>query len=301
MKSKTILPVLALLAGGLHAADVTAESQRLLGIEAVDLAEKSLAPEVPVFGGVLPPAPLIDLFRQIGVARAAAALSSETLERAGKLFASGELVARKEVQAAEAQETADLAALRGLEDRLSLEWGPEFSKMTDKQRDSLAAGLLAGKRALLRLSVSRGEQLASKPLAARLHPFGNDKVQFRCSELFPAPATDPAFQAVVFFGLMETPDAPLASGFTLNGAFVLAGEPRAGLFVPQDAVLFYLGKGWVYRKTGADSFKREQVPTDTPVAGGWFVAGDSFDSHGIVTTGAQALLSQETAGPAEEE
>ena len=43
------------------------------------------------------------------------------------------------------------------------------------------------------------------------------------------------------------------------------------------------------------------VPTDTPVAGGWFVAGDSFDSHGIVTTGAQALLSQETAGPAEEE
>ena len=301
MKTKLLLPVIALIAGEFsRAAGLEPEAQRLLGIETADLAAKSLPPEVAVYGSVLSPAPVIDLFRQIEAARAALEISKESLDRVRKLFASGELVARKDVQAAQAQQAQDQTALQGLEDRLVLEWGPRFSKMTAAERTALLEDLLAGRVALIRLSVSRGEHLEAAPLAARLHSFGHERSPVRCTAMMPAPAIDPAFQAQALLGLLETPAAPLAAGLTLTGALELKGEPRAGVFVPQDAVVFYLGKAWIYQKEGGDKFERVEIPVDSPVEGGWFVAGDAVEDHPVVTKGAQSLLSKETLAPAVE-
>ena len=307
MKTNTHILVAVLTAGTCSlatralAAEVGPEAQKLLGIEVADLTAKSLPPEVAVFGSVLSPAPMIELFRQLEAAQAALEVSKESLDRAGKLFASGELVARKEVQAAQAQHAQDQAKLVGLNDRLVLEWGPRFSKLAPADRAKLLDDLLTGHQALIRLAVSRGEPLATSPLAARLHSFGNEQTPIRCKVIFPAPAIDPAFQAKTFLGLLETFATPLAVGLTLTGALELAGEPRTGIFVPQNAVVFYLGKAWIYRKSGGDKFERLEIPATTAVDGGWFVAGDAVDPHRIVTKGVQSLLSQETLGTVEEE
>jgi hypothetical protein len=85
----------------------------LLGFEVTDLTAKSLPPEVAVFGSVLSPAPMIELFRQLEAAQAALEVSKESLDRADKLFASGELVARKEVQTAQAQHAQDQRSCEG--------------------------------------------------------------------------------------------------------------------------------------------------------------------------------------------
>ena len=305
--NRSFLPAAALLATAfafvppLHAAEVEEESQRLLGIETADLTEKQLPPEAAVYGSVLAPAPLIDLFRQIAAAREAVEISNESLDRAEKLFASGELVARKDVQAAKTQQAKDHAILRGLEDRLVLEWGQRFSAMNAAERTKLLEDLLGGRQALIRLSVSRGEPLVTSPLAARLHLFGHEREPFRCTVILPAPATDPAFQSKTFLGLLDTRAAPLAAGLMLTGALELTGDPRTGLFVPQGAVVFYLGSAWVYRKTGDKDFERVGISTATPVAGGWFVEGDALDPHQIVMKGAQSLLSQETLRSSAEE
>ena len=302
MTTKLLLTVLILAAAGFSlAAEIEPDSQRLLGVETANLAVKSLPPEIAVYGSVLSPAPLIDLFRQIGAAQAAMEISKESLERVGKLFSSGELVARKDVQAAQAQYALDQTALRALEDRLVLEWGPRFSKLPASERALLLDHLLAARKALIRLSISRGDALETVPLAARLHSFGHDQSPLRCTDIIPAPAIDPAFQAQAFLGLLETPAVPLATGMTLTGVVELKGEPRVGVFVPQAAVVFYLGKAWLYQKEDGDKFERVEVPIKDPVEGGWFVPADILEEHPIVTKGAQSLLSKETLAPAVEE
>ena len=307
---KTNIPTFAtaVLAGVLSlavqagAAEIGAEAQKLLGIETAEPAVKSLPPEVAAYGSVLSPAPLIELFRQLEAAQAALAISKESLDRAEKLFASGELVARKDVQAAQALHAQEQAKLRGLEDRLILEWGALVSKLAPAERTKLLDELLASRQTLIRLSVSRGEVVAGAPLAARLHTPGQELAPLRCTVIVPAPATDPAFQSRAYFGLLDTATAPLAVGLTLTGVLELAGEARAGRFIPQGAVVFYLGKAWVYQKSGDDKFERLAIPTDTPVAGGWFVAGGlPAAPEQIVTQGAQALLSRETLGAAAED
>ena len=299
MKTKILIPLVALLAGlTSRGAGIDAATQKLLGIETTALAEKSLPPEVTVYGSVLSPAPLVGLFRQIAAAQAARVVSNESLVRVEKLFASGELVARKEVQAAQAQQAQDQVVVQGLEDRLALEWGPRFSQLAPAERSKLLADLLASRQALIRLAVSRGESPASAPLAASLHPFGRSQMPLRCPAISPAPTVDPAFQSPAFFGLIETPTVPLAAGLALTGVLELAGKPRLGIFVPQDAVVFYLGKAWVYQKEAGDLFERVEIPVDAPVEGGWFVAADVLEPHPAVTKGAQALLSKETLAPA---
>jgi len=290
------------IAGGLaRATEVSEDAQKLMGIETSGLAAKSLPPEMAVFGSVLSPAPVIDLIRQIDTARATIKVSKEALERVEKLYSAGELVARKEVDGARAQQTLDRAVLRSLEDRLALEWGPWFSRKSPEERLALADELLAGHLATIRLSVPRGGANGIKPVAVRLHAFGQDQSTIRGNVIFPALAVDAAFQATSFVTMIDTPESPLAVGLSLTGQLETAGKPREGVLIPKDAVVFYLGKAWVYQQAGDEDFERMEIPIDTPVAGGWFLSGDAEKPGKVVVKGVQAILSQETLGPAEEE
>jgi len=243
-------------------------------------------PEVATFATVLSPAPLVDLFRQLALAQTAVDTAVESLDRAEKLFATGELVARKDVQAAKAQTQQDRAMLQALEDRLQLEWGAHFAEIKSSERASLLADLLAGRQSLLRISAPRDEP--RRPLAARFKGF-------RCTQLFPAPLVDPASQTPSFLGLVA---APLAVGLSLSGQLELPGEARTGLFVPEAGVVFYLGKAWAYQAMTKNQFSRLEIPTDQSVEGGWLIKGQPMF---LVTQGAQALLSQETLAPVTKE
>jgi hypothetical protein len=303
MNIKPFAPYLALICsfGHARAIEVKEDAQKLLGIKTAHFAAKSLPPEVGAFGSLLSPAPIVDLIRQIGNARAAEDVSKVSLERVEKLFASGELVAGKDVQAARAQQVSDKAALQALEDRLVLEWGPWFSGKSAEESNQLATELLAGRRSIIKVTIPRSDAVAAKPLAARLHAFGAEKKELRCTVILPALAVDAAYQAQSYIGVIDNKDAPLPVGLSLSGAMELEGKPREGVLVPQDAVVFYLGCAWIYRKSGDDEFERLRLSTETAVDGGWFLEGDDLKPDDFVIQGAQSLLSQETLGPAEEE
>lgn len=277
------------------------DAQKLLGFETAQLAAMSLPPEIAVFGSVLAPAPLVDLIRQTDTARAVVEISQESLDRAEKLFAAGELVARKDVQAAKALQQTDLAALRALEDRLALEWGPWFAGKSAAERDMLADDLLAGRLGIVRLAVPRDGAAGMKPLAVRLHAFGHDTSVIQTDMIFPALAVDAVFQAPTFLAMVKTPDSPLATGLVLAGQLELPGKAREGFLIPGEAVVFDQGEGFIYQKTGATDFERVEIPLDTAVEGGWFLGGDAEKPKNVVVEGAQAILSQETLGPAEKE
>ena len=292
---------LAVVALPVQALELEEETQEALGIEVAAPAAFKLAPEVAAQGTVLAPAALVDLFRQIAAARAALEISKESLARAEKLFAGGELVARKDVQAAQTQQAQDEAKLSGLDDRLALEWGPHFAAMAADARAALLAQLLVGKQALIRFSAARDAPLGTGPQGARLHPLGQETALFHSTAVFAAPTVDPASQAQAFLAVVATPQQPLATGLALAGVMELAGAPQSGVCVPQAAVVFYLGKAWVYQKTDDTHFERIEISTTTSITGGWFVAGEALATKQLVTTGCQTLLSKETLKEAEEE
>jgi len=286
-----------------HAADfkVEAEVQKLVNLQTKEPTAISLPPEIPAYASVIPPAPLIELFRQSEAAKAAIDVTRQSVERAEKLFASGELVARKDLDALHAQSTQDAAARQLIEDKIALEWGARFSTMPDADRGKLIKSLLTGDEALLKVSLSRGTEPVPSPVAARLHAEGRELSPVHCTTLSPANSVDPVFQGQAFIGEIQNKDHTLVPGLNLTGTMELPGEKREGLLIPQSAVVFHLGKAWAYRKAGEEDFERLEIPIDSPVTGGWFVAKDAIEDGELVTQGAQALLSKETFIPAPEE
>jgi len=67
-----------------------------------------------------------------------------------------------------------------------------------------------------------------------------------------------------------------------------------GVLVPQRAVVRWQGNAWVYEELSPGHFVRREIPTDTMLANGVLVSGSLSPGHRIVTTGAQALLSEES-------
>ncbi len=297
----TWLSAAVLCASLSHAAEfkVKAEVQKLLDLETKQPATISLPAESTAWASVIAPAPLIELLRQSEAAQAAIDVTKQSVERAEKLFASGELVARKDLDALHAQSIQDAAARRMVEDKIALEWGARYSTMADVDRAKLIKALLAGEMALLKISLSRGAEPVTSPVAARLHAEGREQSSVRCTTLSPATSVDPVFQGQAFIGEIDNKDHALASGLSLTGFMELPGESREGLLIPQSAVVFHLGKAWAYRKAGDEEFERLEVPIDSPVTGGWFVAKDAIEDGELVTRGAQALLSKETFVPEE--
>jgi hypothetical protein len=71
------------------------------------------------------------------------------------------------------------------------------------------------------------------------------------------------------------------------------GQDTEGVIVPNEAVVWYGGKAWVYRKEGTDRFLRQPINTDREAGNGWFTTGQVKVGDSLVTSGAQLLLSEE--------
>ena len=63
--------------------------------------------------------------------------------------------------------------------------------------------------------------------------------------------------------------------------------------MPEQGVVWWQGKAWVYQQTAPDRFVRRALSTETPVPSGFVVAKGFDPGEKIVLNGAQSLLSEE--------
>ncbi|MEK7954057.1 hypothetical protein [Luteolibacter soli] len=301
------LAILLLASGSLipslRALEIDSAARERLGLRTAALEKCAVAPTSPAFGSVISPATLIDLLRQRETAKATADLSKEALARAEKLFTNGELVARKDVDAARSQQLQDQAVIQGLEDRISLEWGSAFTAMPAADQASLIKDLLERKRFLVRMTASAHRWTDAAPAGASLYLAGRAD-PLHTETIYPATTTDPAFQTPAFLAIFTTQGTALPVGATASGALDLLGQAQEGVLVPESAVVFFESRAWIFRMHGKDhEFERIEIPIDHPVAGGWYVSKEQAGKDEVVISGAQVLLSQEALAnqPAEEE
>lgn len=302
MKSRLNLPLLlfSALSVSSTAAEIDPAMQATLGITTRELSSMSLEPTASVTATVLSTAPLVDLYRQSEGARSVLSFSSATLDRLRKLNAESALIAERDVQAAIAQVEADKLALLGIEDRIALDWGPTYRQKDPAERSIWVEKALTAGLTLVRLSTPITAQL-SRPVSADLRlARGGGKI-FHCIDITTATSVDPIYQALTFLGTIESGAENLPAGVLLSGGMKMEGPPAGGTFVESDRAVYYLGKTWIYRRTGDATFERVEIPTHSPVRGGWFIPQGSIENGDFVATGTQSLLAQETLAPGEDD
>lgn len=234
---------------------------------------------------------------QLQTAQARLAASKAAFKRAQDLYRDQQNISQARLQAAEATFYEDEAALAAAKSQLRTlaataqqAWGPVLgNSLTDDTQ--MITRLIARRDFLLQVTLPSGVSLPSPPRTAAIET-GKDS---RATITFVSAATrtDPKIQGVSFF-YIASGASDVLPGMNLL-AFLPSGPVVPGAIVPPGAIVWWQDRAWVYRRIGADSFTRTEVPTGLPTPGGGFIVKASAlpGTATIVTQGAQLLLSEE--------
>ncbi len=259
--------------------------------------------EVKAYGMVVDLQGLVDLRNgfvtakaQMEKARVDLAVSRQEYERLKALHADNRNISDKVLQAAEGRWRSDEVnsrvaqeALQTLRGTARQRWGGVLATSASDASPAFDR-LLQQQDVLMQLTLPAGTHLPAVPQTARVQTANGTFVAARL--VSPAPHTDPRIQGASFFYIAPAPTTGLVPGMSVL-AYLSVGPQVSGVVVPASAVVWWQGKAWVYVQQGPDRFVRREVPTESPVQDGWFVANGLAPEDRLVVSGAQLLLSEE--------
>jgi|SRR6185437_15168063 len=278
-----------------------AETQQRSGIETGVLSSTPHPEQLRAYGMVLDVARLTELSNsyanakaQVQTAQAKLAMSQPAYDRAQKLFNDTHVVSQAQVQAAEAAFGTDQASLVAAQAQVHTftatayqEWGAVLGKSLIDESPMIKS-LIERQTFLLQITLPPGVVLSTPPAAASIKV---GDAQRPITFVSPATRIDPRIQGVSFFYTVEATSGVLPGMNVL--AFLPSGKSIEGVAVPASAVVWWQGRAWIYRRTGASSFTRLAIATDLPSPDGGYIANNVAKDAEIVTQGAQLLLSEE--------
>ncbi len=225
----------------------------------------------------------------------AAEESHMDFERA-KLLQKGSGVSTESVQDAEVKARGAQAAaqpaeasLHVLQSSMRERWGDTLARWLTEGSPELDQ-LLDHRAVLIQLSLPASTFLGAAPPTATIRAPDGSLVS--ATLVSATTRIDPRFQGATLFYLAPTDAGALDPGLATT-ALLPTGEPRTGVIVPRQAVVWWQGRAWIYVQLDAARFARRELPTDSPVPGGWFVSQGIWPDQHVVTKGAQQLLSEE--------
>jgi biotin carboxyl carrier protein len=245
---------------------------------------------------------------------AALAVAQAALHRARILNADEKNVSDKAVQEAEARVAAEearlaaanrsvtllhssLASMSAAAIPLEADRGGQVVEVMAHPGESVEAGqpilrVARFDRLLARVDVPAGDIVAANVPAANIVPLGYESRPIRAERVSLAAAVDPRTQGQAFLFRVPDPSFALRPGLSVTAYLRLPGAPRRGVVVPRAAVVRQSGRTWVYVQTALDEFARRELNLEDPAPEGWFTRSLAAGTR-VVTTGAQALLSEE--------
>ena len=279
------------------------DDQALSGIAVAPLKAISHRPVVKAFGAVLELQELSDLRSnmetaavQLKKAQATLEVAQKEFERQRALREQNQNVSEKAFQAAEGafrSEEANAAnaqaSLRALQTNARLRWGNAFADAVQNDAPELEK-LMRLELGLGQITIPVGEDLAGAPETITVPAPGGKTME---ATLFSAiPRADPKLQGRSFLYLISAKESALMPGMNFV-ALLPAGEPQSAVLVPDNAVVWFQGKAWIFLRRDKETFVRREIVTDQPADGGWVQPRDFGHGAECVVQGAQALLSEE--------
>ena len=275
---------------------LNAAKREKTGVTLAKPASATLAPEVPAFGRVLDPSPLIALVAELETARAATSASEKDAARVKKLFEADGNASAQALEAAEAAAARDRTAVASARARIISGWGRALADSAELK--NLVAELEAG-AALVRLDLLPGTASAADQKKASVGLLG--ATEMTDAEIVgPAPVADPQLQGASFLAFVKQHAPPI--GAALKATLAGPGETGNVLVVPRTAIVYHQGSAWVYVLGEEDTFERKIVSLGRTIGDGVVVASGVEGADQVAGTGAGQMLSAELqAGGAPEE
>jgi hypothetical protein len=289
---------------------VNSETQAREGIQVVPIKVTSMRTELHGIAVLLPVSDLANLRNayvtattRLQRARADLTLSKNEYERVKTLYEQDQNMSLRAMQSAEATYRTNEAQLQADQQDAALQldmtrqrWGPAVARWIERQSPVLER-VLEQRDFLAQVIFPPGE-VAKAPAGLSLQVPGGHFVQASYVSQFPQ--VNPQIQAISFLYLVPV-HSGLAVGMNL-AVQIPVGKLLKGTVIPEAAVVWSQGKAWAYEATSPTAFMRREVPTDNPVASGYFVPGAALvPGTKVVVAGAQTLLSQESRSQAQQE
>lgn len=290
----------------LNSSTVMLYSEEQSGLVVKTLEPTTLSLEGIGHGQVLDMQPLLELHTRYKAARSevdmvktARDLTEKNRYRLHKLY-QAEILADKELAQVESQWQSDQAKLVAAQHRvedLGMEaehtWGKVLTHLALEEEKSLLFRELVTHQKALVQAVIPSLYLTTidkkKPVFVASNPERSNA--YRSEWLSPSPYTDRLLQGETWF--FSVPGEHFRSGMRVTVWFPLTSSEKKGVIIPSDAVLWYNGKLWLYKKIEAHTFKRVLLSHYQKYSAGYFVESDLIAGDKIVVTGAQMLLSKE--------
>jgi hypothetical protein len=278
-----------------------AETQSRAGIAVTSLQTMSTGGQISAPATVLSAQDLVGLRNsyvaastELEKAQANADVARREYERLKALYEKDQNASQKSLESAEGtlrSNQADVGAagqaLALAGDAVRQSWGDAVARWVAGDTPELK-GILNQSDLLVQVTLP-ADEVRTAPRALILELPGS--LRTRASLVSPLPRIDPRIQGLSF--LYVAPNHPgLAPGSTLT-ARLAAGPSRTGVLVPEEGVVWWEGKAWVYQQTAPDRFIRRALPTTNPVPSGFLVTRGFDPGEKIVFSGAQSLLSEE--------
>src|SRR6516225_1662522 len=227
-------------------------------------------------------------------AEAGVQVMQQESDRLKALYEDNHNASQRALQSAEGSLRSGQADVRAARQDLALQaaalrqsWGDVVGKWVVEDRPPMDR-VFDHREFLVQVTLRVGA-VSAGPETVSLELPGSEYAQAKLVSAFPR--VDPRIQGASFLYLAENHFA-LAPGLNVTARLPVGGLVR-GVLVPQRAVVRWQGNAWVYEELSPGHFVRREIPTDTMLANGVLVSGSLSPGHRIVTTGAQALLSEE--------
>jgi len=231
---------------------------------------------------------------KLAMARANLAVARNEYRRQNVLYHEDQTTSLKALQSARGALASSRAQTNAAQLQLHLDalavdqqWGPIIGKWLIARSPAFER-ILAEREWLVEVTLGASTGLMP-PETIRLAAPSGPAVSALLISSFPQ--TNPVIQGLNF--LYVIPARPgFAPGLNLS-AEIPSGPARSGVVIPAAAVVWSAGEAWAYKETSPAHFERLPVPTNAPVAGGWFVTEGFAPGNQVVTRAAEELFSAE--------
>jgi hypothetical protein len=283
---------------GPKAITVDAAAQTRFGIAITTLKSAAAPTGSATTARVLDPGSLLQLDSELSAASASLVASRAEAERTRKLFAQDRTASARAVEAANAQEQADVQRVTAAQRRLALEWGRGLAELPNNRRAALLNDLAHARAELIRVELPANTPVPKPGSTVDVH--GASESALTATVLGTLPLADSRLQTRGVLAELKGEAANLPIGQMLTAEIPnVAASAAAGVVLPRSALLRRDSHVWAYVQTAPTTFVRREVRNYRPVLAGWFVAQGFAGGDRIVAAGAAALLGVESPASAD--
>lgn len=295
--------------GGITTITVSPATQAQSDIAVTSINSSSYQAGISSYGNVMAIDGLLELRSKYLTAKAEATISHAALtrnkaeyNRLHELNLDDKNVSDKAVASAladmkgeEAKTSSAESTAKNIADTMRQTWGEPLTKLAiDSNNNTLLQSFIDYKEVLIQVTLPFDTVEPTANSSMNVSPMASPTHMIKADFISRAPIANATIQGKTYFYHAKTTD--LRAGMQVNVVNIKSANNhsnKSGVIIPSNAVVWYGGKPWVYRKSGLDKFYRLPINTDTEVENGWFYKGNLKPGDQLVTSGAQLLLSEE--------